>query len=160
MATVSIGKWVIYILVLYFITPTLPQSDEILPPIILKCGMPLIETEHEVFSNGCGLFCDDENAATPWTNRKSNRNISLIFLGLLIPAFICNMIFTINNITEHRENEENFSTTPITYDALFVWYFIRIFYLLFIHGQCHICSQCGILAHLYHVIGNNTLSIT
>ena len=124
MATVFKPGWIVYLWVIYMI-PCLSQNLSNLNPInpisIPKCGLPLIETEHDMFLHDCGLFCDNENAATPWTDRKANRNISLLFLGLLIPAFICNMVFTINNITEHRENEENFSTTPITYDALFVW---------------------------------------
>ena len=129
MATVSFGKLAIYILILYFIIiPTSSQKDDDISTIP-ECGLPLIKTEYEPFSNGCGLFCDDEHAATPWTDRKANRNISLLFLGLLIPAFICNLIFTVNNLTEHRDNEETFRTTPITYDALFVWYFINSYQL-------------------------------
>ena len=117
-------SWITYILIVYCMTPIFSSviyntSVDNIP----QCALPLIETQHETFLKDCGLFCDAENAATPWTNREGNRNISIIFLALLIPAFICNMIFTINNITEHRENEEDFSTTPITYDALFVWYF-------------------------------------
>ena len=52
--------------------------------------------------------------------QTTNRNISILFLAFLIPAFVCNLIFSINNFNEHRENEETFKSTPITYDALFV----------------------------------------
>ena len=137
--------WIVCILNVYCIIPILSSaiynnttdiSD------IPQCALPLIETQHEKFYDDCGLFCDAEDAATPWTNHTANRNISILFLSLLIPALICNMIFTINNITEHRDNEETFSTTPITYDALFVWYFhlshrLHFFFLLLLHNYNH-----------------------
>ena len=71
---------------------------------------------------GCGLYCGGEDTATPWTTSDDNRVIHIIFLSFLIAAFVCNLVFTFNNIQEHRMNEEGFATTPITYDALFVRY--------------------------------------
>ena len=123
--------WIVYILVIYCAIPFVDA----------QCELPLIETENESFMNedGCGLFCNNEEAATPWTDRKTNKNISIIFLAFLIPAFICNMIFTINNILEHQENEETFQTTPITYDALFVWYFLH--YIIIHYTYIYIISH-------------------
>eukprot|EP01083_Nonionella_stella_P270720 916881_1 len=122
------------------ISPTLSES---------RCELPLVTTEHETFIdyNGCSLFCDAEDAATPWTNRVTNKHISILFLSFLIPAILCNLIFTFNNISEHRENEETFATTPITYDALFV---IDAAYLIVI--------LCLLLPHLSFFDGGNTVS--
>lgn len=69
---------------------------------------------------GCGLYCDDSNAATPWTTSEANQTIHVIFVSFLAAAFLCNMVFSFNNFQEHRTNDEGFNTTPITYDALFV----------------------------------------
>lgn len=128
---------------MYLICPILSQSST------NDCHLPLIASEKEPFLDyrGCGLFCDSEDAATSWTDSITNKNISILFLVILIPAFVCNLIFTVNNIYQQIENEESWRTTPITYDGLFI---IDAAYLVVI--------ICLILPHFSLFDGKNTVS--
>eukprot|EP01084_Bolivina_argentea_P006733 12745_1 len=144
MITLHCRYWIFCILLLsiIYIIPISSQTD---------CPRPLSPTKYESITNhdGCGLFCNQDDAATPWTDRVTNKHITILFMAFLIPAFLCNLLLTYNNISEHRENEETFQTTPITYDALFV---IDAAYLLVI--------ICLFIPSFSYFDGGNTVAST
>ncbi|ETO16502.1 hypothetical protein RFI_20837, partial [Reticulomyxa filosa] len=104
------------------------------------CLPPLLRTRHANFEKGCGLYCHRDLWTSIDLTSDEIKIVNGIYMSVLLLSLVCNIIFLINNITEHVEKRESFFTSTVSYDALFfcnIAYFL-VYISLFIPHLTHV----------------------